>query len=806
MSGFLNSVLKSWKGWILIYLIFTGASYACLQFTEEPAANLPDPNNAFAHWVLLTGFDQDRETWYQYLDSDSVVVLLASELNANTPDNGAAYPARYKASLLSSYVHNNAPVPLVAYGFGTTIAAEFGSEASEYISSLTLINPVGIPEYEALGGTQLNKALYTAKAVLEWGRYYLIPHFGLLSEQRYHRARAYMETDFREVRKNYQRLKVPVRIILSEDLGDYNYSVAAEIHRLIPQSDLIVAADSRELVAVIGSEPGKPSSILREVQSRLPFSNEHVVRAEGWTLIGLMLLIIFSTFISEDLACIGAGLLAARGIMSFWSAMFAGLIGIFAGDILLYLAGRWLGAEAVRRAPFKWFISQKDLDKSYYWFEARGPMIIIASRFIPGTRFPTYVSAGIIGASFWTFILYFGVASLLWTPALVGLAMLIGQELIGYFYVYQEYAVWVLIGIVLFIFSLIKFFIPMLTYRGRRLLYGKFRKWTRWEFWPAYMIYAPVVLYICYLWIKHRSLTVFAAANPAIEEGGLKGESKSGILEGIGDTDSVARFIRIENVLDPGKKLDCCLNFMDEHGLSFPVVLKPDVGERGKGVYIIHDKKELEEKLSLIEEDYLLQEYVSGEEYGVFYYRYPGQPKGQIFSITRKELLTIKGDGVHTLEHLILHDPRAVCLAGTHLDKHYDHLYSVPEKEEEIQLVELGTHSRGALFYDASDMVTPELHSAIDRVSQSFDGFYFGRYDLKVASAEDLRKGRNIKIIELNGVSSESTNIYDPRYSFADAVKILARQWSIAFEIGRINSNKGVEVPSVAHMISTLRS
>jgi hypothetical protein len=48
----------------------------------------------------------------------------------------------------------------------------------------------------------------------------------------------------------------------------------------------------------------------------------------------------------------------------------------------------------------------------------------------------------------------------------------------------------------------------------RRRLLGYFRRWTRWEFWPPWLAYIPVVPYIAFLGIKHRSLTLFTAANP----------------------------------------------------------------------------------------------------------------------------------------------------------------------------------------------------------------------------------------------------------------------------------------------------
>ena len=61
--------------------------------------------------------------------------------------------------------------------------------------------------------------------------------------------------------------------------------------------------------------------------------------------------------------------------------------------------------------------------------------------------------------------------------------------------------------------------------------------------------------------------------------------------------------------------------------------------------------------------DTIVQEQISGEEYGIFYYRYPDEEKGRIFSITDKRLLSLRGDGEKTLEELILEDDRAVCMA-----------------------------------------------------------------------------------------------------------------------------------------------
>jgi len=62
--------------------------------------------------------------------------------------------------------------------------------------------------------------------------------------------------------------------------------------------------------------------------------------------------------------------------------------------------------------------------------------------------------------------------------------------------------------------------------------------------------------------------------NPGISTGGLVGESKSAILGLFGDAPEIARFRLCagHGELAP---------WMDEHGLDWPVVLKPDRGERG---------------------------------------------------------------------------------------------------------------------------------------------------------------------------------------------------------------------------------
>ena len=74
---------------------------------------------------------------------------------------------------------------------------------------------------------------------------------------------------------------------------------------------------------------------------------------------------------------------------------------------------------------------------------------------------------------------------------------------------------------------------------------------------------------------------------------------------------------------EPTQRIAEAEEFMRQHGLQFPVVLKPDAGQRGSGVSIVRSSGKLCEYLTHAAFPVILQEYVPGEEYGVFYYPLP---------------------------------------------------------------------------------------------------------------------------------------------------------------------------------------
>jgi membrane protein DedA with SNARE-associated domain len=521
----------------------------------------------------------------------------------------------------------------------------------------------------------------------------------------------------------------------------------------------------------------------------------------------LMLLIALATLISEDLACIGAGLLATRGIIGFFPAVLAAFAGIVGGDLLLFAAGRYLGRPALDRRPLKWLLTRDAIDNSTRWFETRGPAIILVSRFVPGSRLPTFFSAGMLGRRTGRFFAYFCLAAALWTPALVGMSAAAGQQMLGYYHLFQAWAPEVLLGLVVLLWAWARLIPPLFTYRGRRLWTARFRRWTRWEFWPVYLFYPPIVCYILYLGLRYRCLTLFSSANPGIPGGGIVGESKSDILLRLDpDRGNIARFIRVDRTLTRHEQIHQVQRFMRRLQIDYPVVFKPDVGQRGQGVAIVGSTEQAAAYLDRACDDTIVQEYVDGHEFGVFYYRFPGSRTGRIFSITDKRLPTLVGDGHRTLERLILDDDRAMCMAPVHFRRHRHNLHSVPDKGKRIALVQIGTHCRGALFLDGNHLLTPQLERAIDRISRRFNGFYFGRFDIRTSSVEAFQEGLDLTVVELNGVTSEATHIYQPGNSLLQAYATLMRQWRLCFEIGAANARHGTRPLSVKAFVHLVRA
>ncbi len=307
-----------------------------------------------------------------------------------------------------------------------------------------------------------------------------------------------------------------------------------------------------------------------------------------------------------------------------------------------------------------------------------------------------------------------------------------------------------------------------------------------WEYWPMWLVYLPVSFYYLWLCVKARSFFFFSAANPTIETGGMFFESKWDIFKLIPQ-----QYYPLTAIVWAGEDIDAALLKMEAIGLSFPVIAKPDRGERGWCVEIINNTEALKNYITRIPVDFLIQQYISlPVEMSIFYYRNPSKQKGVITSVTKKEYLKVAGDGNATLLQLIMKHDRAFLQLEKLKKNTAINLHKIVAKGEQEVLVPFGNHVRGAMFLDEGHIIDNELTQLFDHISKQIPGFYYGRFDLKCSSMEDLRKGK-LSILELNGSGAEPAHIYQPGFSFFKAQAVLARHYAMMYAAAKANHDTG---------------
>jgi hypothetical protein len=238
------------------------------------------------------------------------------------------------------------------------------------------------------------------------------------------------------------------------------------------------------------------------------------------------------------------------------------------------------------------------------------------------------------------------------------------------------------------------------------------------------------------------------------------------------------------------------------------VIVKPDAGQRGHGVRLAKSDDDVRAYFQEMTRPAILQRYHAGPgEAGILWARMPGEPRGFIFTVTRKVFPVITGNGRDPLDRLIWKHPRFRMQADTFLKRHDAERDRVLADGETMRLAIAGNHCQGTMFLDGADLVTPALEGRIEEIAQSFDGggFDFGRFDIRYTSDEELREGRGFAIVELNGTMSESTNMYDPRRSVWWMYSVLFAHWRLLTRIGAARRRQGVKPMPLRDLIVAAR-
>lgn len=698
--------------------------------------------------------------------------------------------------------------------------------APQRVASVTMLGAIGIQEGEGSGSYRFEHVKYAlgyaALVVLPE----VVPHFNLIGDRatRHGFIRDFWDTDQRPLRGIMERLATPTLILHGRHDPLVPAWVAEEHHRIIRSSrlvmldashffvfgepmddayDLAVAAQTLGGFVCRHDRPGVP--VWRGVADFAPSDHEdasfgglRIDQTTPWFLI--VLAIVLGTFVSEDLTVIAVGLLVVVGEMDWGVALLGCALGIALGDYGLWAIGRFGGRRVLRIPGVQRLVSEQSLEHWSRVLDRHTAKAVFLSRCLPGTRVPMYIAAGMLAKRSRPFLMWVTAAVVVWTPILLVATMIVGPKLLGFF---REvfHGPWVYVAAFAVLFLLLRIASLEATKLGRQRLKAEAKLLISPEFWPMWLFYAPLVPWLAWLSLRYRGMLVFTCANPGFPEGGgVIGEQKSHILEGFaayrGDVlpaasiapgEPAARTAALERAMaDPS----CGVS-------GYPVVLKPEEGQRGFAVRIIEHR---EEALAYFEEmpaPAVAQVYHPGPaEFSVMWARGPASPgpmdeaPGFVFSVTRKTFPVICGDGKSTIEELVWNHKRYRMQAKRYLKRLAHRRDEVLDEGRTLQIAKAGNHCQGTMFTDGADLITPELSAWMEGLAQAYREpgtgrrFDFGRIDVRCASEEAFRRAEGLGVVEINGTSSESTNLYDPAKRVWWMYGVLFRQWRVLYAIG----------------------
>src|SRR5271165_194591 len=217
------------------------------------------------------------------------------------------------------------------------------------------------------------------------------------------------------------------------------------------------------------------------------FNNQALILTAG---------IVGGAFLSDDGATITAATLAATCLLNAKMAFLSAFAGLWVGDLGVYALARHIGPPI---RTHRWFSrlfrgEQPETPSSGVWSLA-------ASRFFPGTRTLSYLSAGFNRMPLALFAGSTAASALVWTAITFTLVRL-GPSRAPEFK--QQLPLAAILGL--------SFYLVLRAWRshGERILI-----WLRyyvahlsqWEFWPAWLFYPPVVLICAVLGIRYRGFS-----------------------------------------------------------------------------------------------------------------------------------------------------------------------------------------------------------------------------------------------------------------------------------------------------------
>jgi len=713
----------------------------------------------------------------------------------NVPSHSMEANAEVVASLVEHYGVKEYHV--LGQGLGGVAALELAAAHPDRVRSLTMLSAPGAQEFELLGNPLVNKIVYGFQGAFFWGVSRLTPNFGaadLLPWDRDYAATVF-DTDLSDSKKILFGWRKPLLIVHGQDDWLTPAQAATYSAQLVPQAklvmlpgghDVVFAKQEKVVAEVLGFVVAPPA-----VTAAAPTAYPPLPSAAGAHYWILLVIIVICTFVAEDPTCLATGLMVAVGIIDFMSGAAACTVGIFIGDLVLYSLGRFFGRQAIAKAPFKWFIKESKVNQWAGWFSTpKGMLVVVSSRFIPASRVPTFVTAGIMKLNIARLGGLLLLAALIWTPPLMYLGYKFGAHGMELLARFKSQALWIILGFIFALHFVTHWIVPALTWRGRRQIVMKVRNLLQASLWPSWLLYFPIRIGIVALCLRHRRLTAFASANPALGRiGGFIGDSKSLLMRPFQRDSRCCPLLALSMEDSVEDRLKEAHAFAACQG--YPLVFKPEVGEDGAGMRYIRTPEQLDRWVAGAKEDFLLQKKIEGLEFEVVWRRNPGKDDGRVLVVVQKQDVVVMGDGEETLEELIWLDEVAVSRGELYLECHDRDLNRVVPAGEKVVLNLSGSYGHGARCVHRHDLNTPELSAAMTTFAKRFPGLHFGRFDLRAVSEEEFKAGRFI-VTEVGGCCHVSSLVRDESLRFSRAYGAVWTQLKACIEAGAYNLTQKV--------------
>lgn len=317
-------------------------------------------------------------------------------------------------------------------------------------------------------------------------------------------------------------------------------------------------------------------------------------------------------------------------------------------------------------------------------------------------------------------------------------------------------------------------------FKGLQKIWFKLTNWESWHYHIKYIPIAPVWLWYC---IKARSVWFFTASNPTITFGGFEGEGKQEIYDQLPENS-----FPVSIFIDHNERFENVKRAIADKEITYPLVVKPDIGAMGYLFRRLTNEAQLKKYHSFVNVNYIVQEWIDYPlELSIFYYRMPDKQKGTITGMLMKEPPEVTGDGKSTLSELLMNNSVLKLNYDAICARHHDKMNMVLPKDEKFILSHASNRSQGGRLINLNHEIDERICNIFDEISWYSKHFFYGRFDIKCASLQSLRRGECFSILEFNGSGAGIQHIYGNNLSLWRACVTIVKHWEKLYQISRYN-------------------